>query len=1102
MKKLATLLLALLSCLGSAPAQEPLPEPTGTIADTVIAGRHMERSTSHFDLGQYNQVFEEARKARAIYQTWLGAESFEYARATHQMGVVKLAEGKPDEAQKWLREALPVYEKTVGALSEQVANTQEAIGVCLRPKFPLAAVSHIEKALHIRQQLYGLEHAEVARAQLNLGACYHQAGNTEKAIFYYEQCLETRKKVEGEAYRGDHSVYHNLGVIYDNKHDRAKAREYHLKSLNLRLAGTNLDEVAQSYLQLCYLEGESGNCEQALRYGAEGLRICKEETGNKIREAELYHAYGDACHGKGDFSGAEENYEQSLKLFRQEIGNDALQLADVLNSIAITSVSGPTHAREYLLEALAICEKNRKPAGIYAVVCGNLAENYDKFGDLDNAIKYARIALDALAPHAATEQHQIGTVWQNLGNYHNKKMDFAQSDHAYDQAENAFRSIYPSFHHTITAVIRNRASARVRQRDHARALPLLQESLSRLNQTGRDPRSLHALFQDWADMEARQDNYVAALALSDSAIAAATSRLGRFQEGLSQEYVLSNVFKGQVCLRYYDLTKLRVVLDEADSAFQRADNELHRCLNSAMRESDKSRLMPYATAISEGMIWVETVRSDAGGSTTFEKSERAKARALRAAFQETRARKLAGIPDSLLAQAHRLNVDIAFWEKTEHELEQAGMPQADPKRIEARHNSTGFRQQHDRLVRHFETKYTDYHRLRYDLRTETVPSVQRDLLRPGQTLLEYFTGDSVIFIYVIRPDTFRMVRISRDFPLEELVQDMRSGITDCGPESDLPAAMDRYARAAHRLYQKLVAPVAADIPVGDQIILVPDGLLTYIPFEALLTELPAELMDWHRYKYWVLQHDISYCYSATLLREMREREHRAEPEHLFLGMAPTYAGDTTAIKSSVRDGAPDTRLQALDYNDVEVDSLQHLLGGQIYTGADATKARFVQEAGRYRILHPALHGNADDRSGDYSFLAFYEDPDHGVEHDRLYVREVYNLALNADLVTLSACQTNIGELRRGEGIIGLTRAFAYAGAKSIVGSLWNAHDKNTMLFMVDFYRRLKSGARKDAALAGAKRTFIGYGDERAHPFFWAAFVGVGDMRAIKTNRRP
>ncbi len=416
---------------------------------------------------------------------------------------------------------------------------------------------------------------------------------------------------------------------------------------------------------------------------------------------------------------------------------------------------------------------------------------------------------------------------------------------------------------------------------------------------------------------------------------------------------------------------------------------------------------------------------------------------------------------------------------------------------QARAKVSELRRQHDRLVRYVEKKYTAYHRLRYDLRTETVQSVQRDLLQPGQTLLEYFTGDSAIFIHVVRPDGYRMVRVPRDFPLEDLVQDLRSGIMDCGPESDLPAALDRYARAAHQLYQKLIAPVAADIPAGDRIILVPDGLLTYIPFEALLTELPADLMDWHRYKYWVLRHDISYCYSATLLREMRDRKHRAEPENLFLGMAPTYAGDTTAVKSSRRGEAPGARLQALDYNDVEVDSLQHLLGGQIYTGADATKERFVREAGGFRILHPALHGKADDRSGDYSFLAFYEDPEHGVEQDRLYVREVYNLALNADLVTLSACETNIGELRRGEGIIGLARAFAYAGAKSIVSSLWSVHDKKTMLLMVDFYRRLKSGVPKDAALAGAKRAFIGYGDERSHPYFWAGFVGLGDMRAVR-----
>jgi CHAT domain-containing protein len=408
--------------------------------------------------------------------------------------------------------------------------------------------------------------------------------------------------------------------------------------------------------------------------------------------------------------------------------------------------------------------------------------------------------------------------------------------------------------------------------------------------------------------------------------------------------------------------------------------------------------------------------------------------------------------------------------------------------------------EYDRLLEHLENKYKNYYDLKYELRTETVESVQRDLLQPGQTMLEYFTGDSSIFIFVLRKDLYEVVEVPRDFPLEDWVKSMRSGIADWWagkiPEDQYAASLSWYGQAAYNLYQKLVAPVAGFIPAGDQIIVIPDGILAYIPFEALVTApAPADSTRFHEYKYWVLNHDISYCYSATLLREMRARKHKTTPKYDFLGIAPTFAGSSTSIPSSYLDFEGRFGHESLKYNVIEVDSIQQILGGQIFTGADATEKCFADTAWAFRIIHTSLHGESNDHSGDYSYIAFYETSD-SIENEWLYVREVYNLTLNADLVTLSACQTGLGELRRGEGIIGLTRAFTYAGAKSIVNTLWSVDDKRTMLLMTQFYRNLKAGQQKDAALGNAKRDFIRKGELWAHPVFWAGFIGIGDMGEI------
>ena len=157
---------------------------------------------------------------------------------------------------------------------------------------------------------------------------------------------------------------------------------------------------------------------------------------------------------------------------------------------------------------------------------------------------------------------------------------------------------------------------------------------------------------------------------------------------------------------------------------------------------------------------------------------------------------------------------------------------------------------------------------------------------------------------------------------------------------------------------------------------------------------------------------------------------------------------------------------------------------------------FFYDAGKYRILHLSTHGKADSRVGDFSYLAFYPQPD-SLDNELLFVRDIYNLDLNADLVMLSACETAIGELKRGEGIISLARAFAYAGAKSIFTTLWRVNDQSTYELTVSFYRYLKAGLSKDAALRQAKLDYLdSHSDIEAYPFFWAALIGVGDMSKL------
>jgi CHAT domain-containing protein len=300
------------------------------------------------------------------------------------------------------------------------------------------------------------------------------------------------------------------------------------------------------------------------------------------------------------------------------------------------------------------------------------------------------------------------------------------------------------------------------------------------------------------------------------------------------------------------------------------------------------------------------------------------------------------------------------------------------------------------------------------------------------------------------------------------------------------------------LYQKLVEPIAAYLK--EEIIIIPDGVLGYVPFEVLLTQPVTKPARLKNYAYWIKDKQISYCYSATLLREVVQKQHAPiEEGDNFLAYAPFYdEGEIYASNSRGLTTRVYEDLKPLPYSGAEVHGIQQLMGGVVLQQEAATEESFIKNASKYRILHLSTHGKANDKVGDYSFLAFTEQKD-TIENELLYVRDLYNLQLNADMVVLSACETGIGELQRGEGIISLARGFTYAGAKSIITSLWSVEDESTKDLMILFYQNLKQGMTKDAALRKAKLAFINDKNRnhaQVHPFYWSGFVGIGDMGAL------
>jgi CHAT domain-containing protein len=362
----------------------------------------------------------------------------------------------------------------------------------------------------------------------------------------------------------------------------------------------------------------------------------------------------------------------------------------------------------------------------------------------------------------------------------------------------------------------------------------------------------------------------------------------------------------------------------------------------------------------------------------------------------------------------------------------------------------------------------------------------RALLRSDHdALLEYSVGDSSTSLWVIRRSGWRLVHLPPRRVLAAQVQIFRRDLGD-------PASADAEGTLAlaRTLYKALIEPVEPMLHGVDRLVISTSGALALIPFEALLTR-DAQGARAPKGAFLAERYVVRYTPSATALS--LERPERSSGGIVAVGN-PTFGAASADSSGASMGGGP--RLAPLPNTARELASLQALAAGRELTmlsgnDASAERVRALPQLAGAGIVHLATHGDVNEAEPDRSGLWLAPDSA-GSGPSRLEVADVLRMKLAADLVTLSACQTGLGKVERGEGVIGLQRAFLAAGARSVLVSLWSVNDQSTATLMDAFYRRTLSHREDRAsALTAAKRELLANAATRS-PFYWAPFVLVGD----------
>ena len=536
--------------------------------------------------------------------------------------------------------------------------------------------------------------------------------------------------------------------------------------------------------------------------------------------------------------------------------------------------------------------------------------------------------------------------------------------------------------------------------------------------------------------------------------------------------------KAGAWVQYYQQDQNRDKLEHALETYQLAIQVAQHIQKTYDNDEAKlflvNKVAPiYEEAIATAVQLYELTKDSQYVARAFQFSENSKASVLAESLRDVKIKALGGVNDSLLQEEYRLKQQITAVRLRLVESQDSAQ------------NETYRQQLNDleialaRTIKHLQDDEYYYQR-KYQPDTLNIAALQRSLLRDDEALLEYFMGQQQVYLFLMTSDDLRVVSVDRTAELDSAWQQTRKNLYAFKPgQGD-----DEVSLAT--LYQFLIAPVADGIADVSRLTIVPDGPLYYLPFDLLS-------VDGRRTHSLLQSHTVHYGYSASLLQQAID-ERRGFPTETVLAMAP-FAGQT---------GGNNARSQGfglLRDSQTEVENV----GGSIYTEGKATKRQFLKVAGSYNVLHLATHATVNSEDPSQSFIAFYPKQYDSLSNYRLYTHELYNMRLDSvKLVVLSACEAGNGRLVRGEGVMSLARAFAYAGCPNVVTTLWKADDRSSAYLTSRMHHYLKKGWKKDEALRQAKLDYLN--DESVQPsqkapYYWAHFVFIGDPAPIYNDYR-
>ena len=896
-----------------------------------------------------------------------------------------------------------------------------------------------------------------------IGVYYYLIKDFHPALSNLKLSIEIREDIGVYDKRYLNALY-NIGLVYYNIGNYSMDEFYLLKSLEIekQIYGDSTSYILNTYLSLSVAYIELQEYEKAIFYSDIALEIAVGNPENTSPEflADLYNDIGVCYIRLGDFSKARIYLDKSELLFEKaglDINDNYINL---LNNLAITynSIGQKEKSGSYYDKGIILALK------FNSNLANNLINSYAIFladnGEVAKGEAMIASAIDRMDARLEANSRNYFRVLSNYAEYLRVyNINIKLSRECYERCME-FLNSNGGDPLLKSNVFTGYALTLAQEGEPEKALGIIQSLLFSddvnlnkgdlfinpdIESVKPDRRSLRVL---QAKYEIILDLYRQTYDLNTLEAAASTS-----------EMIVSL------------LDKVRINISEEESRLILGDQYRNSYLNSIR---DFNQLY---TATSEKRYLEKA----------FEFSEKSKVAGLLASTRELKAAQF-HIPEDIADLERKLQRDISLLNEkialspTNNALDLST-------NASLKENLLIKTRARDSLIRVFEKEYPDYYSIKYNTRVIGINDLSRLTGRSGN-YISYILSDSLMYIFVMNRKFKEITEVPVDSVFYKNIKLFRSHFALPSSSENARTSFREYQSSGYYLYKILIESIRKYL-ISGELLISPDNILSYLSFDALpVSEYTGDRILYRELDYMMNDYSISYTYSATFMAESVKRDNSLRNK--VIAFAPDYP-EPLNIQTILSNRQPTSGVLAdLKYARLEAEYVTAKTGGKLFLNNYAKESIYKSESGKYDIIHLAMHTLLNDRDPMYSTLIFSTDDDPG-EDGYLKTFEVYGIPLKAKMVVLSSCNTGLGLMTSGEGILSLARGFAYSGSRSVVMSMWEVEDRSGTEIIESFYDNLKKGNSKSNALRKARKSYLKKADQlRSHPYFWATLVVYGN----------